>query len=86
MLEPNREISDGYGTVLVKTRDGKEVSGVLSRKEKDIWIITQADNTKEIVNPRNIVSHTVGSAMPPMGAILKPEEIRDVVAYLAGLK
>ena len=59
---------------------------MLSKKEKDIWIITQADNTKEIVNPKNVVSQSVGSSMPPMGAIMKPEEIRDVVAYLAGLK
>lgn len=86
MLEPNKEITPGYGTIVVKTKDGKEISGVLTRKEKTIWIITQADNSKEIVNPKNIASHTVTSTMPPMGLIMKPEEIRDVVSYLATLK
>ena len=86
MLDPNKEITPGYGTVLVKTKDGKEISGILARREESIWIIKQADNTNEIVNPKNIVSESVSSAMPPMGAIMTPEEIRDVVSYLAELK
>ncbi len=86
MLEPNKEISEGFGTVLVKTKGGKEVAGVLTKKTESIWIITKPDNTKEIVNPKDILSHSLGSAMPPMGTIMKPEEIRDVVGYLAGLK
>lgn len=86
MLEPNKEISAGYGTVELKTKDGKEISGLLARKEKTIWIITKADNSKEIVNPKNIASHTLSSSMPPMGLIMKPEEIRDVISYLASLK
>ncbi len=35
----------------------------------------------EIASRRNPVS-----AMPPMGAILKPREIRDLVAFLGMLK
>ena len=36
--------------------------------------------------PQEVASHTLTSVMPPMGALMKPEEIRDVISYLAELK
>lgn len=86
LLEPNKEITPGYGIVLVKTKDGKDISGVLTKQEDSNWTIKLADNTNENIDPKNIANHTLVSAMPPMAALMSPEEIRDVVSFLAGSK
>ena len=86
LLTPSSDISDGYGTVVLKTKEGEEVSGILSKKTDLFWTITLANGKKRNFRPAEISSHILASTMPPMGALLKPEEIRDVVEFLAGLK
>ena len=86
MLEPSRDISDGYGTVVLKTRGGQEFAGVLSKTTESEWTITLADSTEQKIRPGDVESHILTSAMPAMGVLLNPEEIRDVVSYLATLK
>ena len=86
MLDPVREISEGYGNILIKTKSGEEIVGVLSNKNAKEWIITLADSTKKKIDPKTVATSQVTSIMPPMSAIMKPEEIRDVVSYLSTLK
>ena len=86
MLEPNREISDGFGTVLIKMKSGEAISGVLAQKSDEAWTITLADGTEKKVAPDQIEQHTLSSSMPPVGALMTPDEIRDVISYLAELK
>ena len=86
MLEPNREIAEGYGTVQLKTEAGEEIAGVLSKKDKANWTITLADGKPRTIPVADIASHTLASSMPPVGLLMKPEEIRDVISYLAELK
>ena len=86
MLDPTREITDGYGTIVLRTKAGAEIAGVRSKKTKTEWIITLADGQKESVAPKEVESHTLTSTILPMNALMKPEEILDVVSYLAGLK
>ncbi|MFT5105342.1 MAG: quinoprotein glucose dehydrogenase, partial [Pseudoalteromonas tetraodonis] len=85
MLDPTSEISDGYGTILLKTKSGEEHSGVLSKQTDQAWTITLPDGKEKSLSPNDIESHTLTSVMPPMGALMKPHEIRDIIAYLAGL-
>ena len=86
MLDPLREISEGYGNILIKTKSGDEIIGILSSKKTKEWIITLADGSKKKIDPTTVDTTQVISIMPPMSAIMKPEEIRDVVSYLATLK
>ena len=86
LLNPSRDISDGFGTIILKTKGGEDISGILSKKEEKAWTITLADSSKKVIDPKEVESHTLTSVMPPVGAILKPSEIRDVVSYLAGLR
>ncbi|MDE0569877.1 MAG: c-type cytochrome [Verrucomicrobiales bacterium] len=86
MLDPLREISDGYGNILIKTKSGEEIIGILSSKKTKEWVITLADGSKKKIDPTTVDTTQVISIMPPMSAIMKPEEIRDVVSYLATLK
>lgn len=86
LLTPSSEISDGFGTVVLKTTEGEEISGILTKKTNLFWTITLATGKKRNLRPDEISSHILVSTMPPMGSILKPEEIRDVVEFLAGQK
>lgn len=86
LLTPSSDISDGFGTVVLKTKEGEEVSGILSKKTELFWTITLANGKKRNLRPDEVSSHILTSTMPPVGALLKPEEIRDVVEFLAGLK
>jgi mono/diheme cytochrome c family protein len=49
-------------------------------------VITLPDATRKKVPVGEIKSHTFISAMPPMGALLKESEIRDIISYLVTLK
>ena len=86
MLEPNREITDGFGTVLIKMKSGEEISGTLAGKSETEWMVTLVDGSRQALAPDQIASHSLSSVMPPVGLLLEPEEIRDVVSYLAELK
>ena len=86
LLTPGADVSDGFGTVVLKTNEGEEFSGILSKKTNSFWTITLANGEKRNLRPGEISSQVLLSSMPPMGALMKPEEIRDVVEYLASLK
>ena len=86
MLDPMREITDGYGNVTATMKNGDEITGVLSSQNSDEWLITQADGKEIKINPQEVKKSQLISIMPPMSGILKPEEIRDVVSYLSSLK
>ena len=85
LINPNKDIAPGYGNVFIKTKDGKDIAGVLIEKDKKYWKIKAADGSARLVTAANIASHQLTSVMPPMGMILKSEEIRDVVKYLKSL-
>jgi putative heme-binding domain-containing protein len=86
MLEPAKDIADGYGTILLETKAGEQISGVLANRTETEWTINLADGTTRAVAPADIETHTLTSVMPPVAALMAPEEIRDVVSYLATLK
>ena len=88
LLDPNAVVAPGYGTVSVTLKNGDRIDGTL-RQETDTEVVlavgTPAKERRlaksEIASRTNPVS-----AMPPMGALLKPREIRDVIAVLSTLK
>ena len=86
MLEPVKEIAEGYGTVALATKEGKQHTGFLAKKTADTWTLRLPDGKQVTVSLAEIKTHTLTTTMPPMGVILKPTEIRDVVAYLKSLK
>ena len=86
MLEPAKEIAEGYGTVALTTKVGQQHTGFLAKQTPDIWTLRLPDGKSVAVRVVDIKTHTLTTTMPPMGAILKPTEIRDVVAYLESLK
>jgi quinoprotein glucose dehydrogenase len=86
LILPHAEIADGFGVAEIKLKDGSSKSGTiaattddyidLKESESAIWRIKLSDLAG---TPQPV------SAMPPMGAILTPNETRDLIAWLLTL-
>ncbi len=84
LLNPGARIAPGFGIVSVTRKDGTTVAGLLRSETATHLEIAVGDDPPKKVAVADIASRsTPVSAMPPMGAILKQHEIRDIVAFLA---
>ena len=87
LVSPTSAIAPGFGMVAISLKSGKSVSGSLVSQDDKAVILRLADGTTYQTDPAQIDSMTTPvSVMPPMGVILSKREVRDVVAYLSGLK
>jgi len=87
VLNPQAAIAPGYGTILLTLKNGDTVAGLFRKETKKEVEIRDAENKTIKVPLDQIADRTpVISTMPPMIALLKKHEIRDVVAWLATLK
>ncbi len=87
LLDPAAKIAPGFGLVGVTLKDGTQLTGTLASETPQAVTVRLLDGTRKAVPRGEIANQTPPvSIMPPMGAILQPREIRDVVAYLSSLK
>lgn len=87
LVAPMAQIAPGYGLVAVTLKDGHSVSGALETADEKGVTLRLADGTKfQALTPQISMKTEPVSVMPPMSGILTKRELRDVVAYLAGLK
>jgi putative heme-binding domain-containing protein len=88
LIVPNAVVVAGFGTATVTLKDGGSVTGFLLRKGDDgALTIRKADNAEAQIPAAQVARFTPPvSSMPPMGAALSREDLRDIVAYLAALK
>ncbi|HUR59529.1 MAG TPA: PVC-type heme-binding CxxCH protein [Opitutaceae bacterium] len=86
ILEPNAEITEGFGLLNVALKDGKTYSGRLQEETGRQLAIMQADGqiarlTKADIAKRESL-HT--SPMPPYERVLAPQVLADLVTWLSG--
>jgi quinoprotein glucose dehydrogenase len=88
LLEPSARIAPGYGTVALTLKNGQQVSGTLREETPtDVVVMAGTPPAEQKIAKSQIAQRTDPvSAMPPMGSILKPRDVRDLVAYLATLR
>lgn len=87
LVDPNARIAPGYGTVIIKLKDGKEVVGTLqSEDEGTLTIKTGNEDAKTYQKADISERETMPSGMFNMSEFLTKAQIRDVVAYLTTLK
>jgi putative heme-binding domain-containing protein len=88
LLDPSARIAAGYGTVSLTLKDGKQVSGTLREETAtEIVVMTGTPPVEQRIATTEIAQRTNPvSAMPPMGALVKPRDLRDLVAYLSTLR
>jgi putative heme-binding domain-containing protein len=88
LINPNAKIAEGYSTVTFGLNDGRVLSGaVLTEDSSQVTIGTQAGKTITFAKGEIAERSTSSvSAMPDMTKVLKPTEVRDIIAYLATLR
>jgi len=85
MVNPGAVVAPGYGITSVTFKNGAALGGSLVEETPDHLDISTPGKLLR-VKRSDIASFTPPvSAMPPMGQLLKPDEMRDLVAWLASL-
>lgn len=88
LVRPSARIADGFATTAVTMRNGDEWDGVRISETATELVLRQATGAVRRL-PRAEIAHQATSevsAMPPMGEVLTPFQIRDLVAFLAAWK
>jgi quinoprotein glucose dehydrogenase len=83
LVDPSTEVAPGFGIVSLTLKNDVTLGGVLLKESPD-FVDVDASGKAWRIKRADIKTLTPAvSAMPPMGAILTPAELRDVVAWLA---
>lgn len=85
LINPSAVIAPGFGSVLIDFKNGASISGNLIAETPD-HLDLDATGKALRVRRSDIASVTPpASPMPPMGTLLKPGELRDIIAWLGSL-
>ncbi len=86
LVDPSARIAPGFGAVTLRLKSGQTIAGTL-RDENAQSLLVETSSGNQRVPVADVAERTnAPSAMPPMGAILRPREIRDVVEFLGSLR
>jgi putative heme-binding domain-containing protein len=87
LVLPQAKVAAGFGLMTATRKDGTVAAGAFLEETDGKLVLSQPDGSKLEIPLADIASRTAPvSTMPPMDAILKPAELRDLVEYLASLK
>ncbi|WP_158633716.1 PQQ-dependent sugar dehydrogenase [Tautonia sociabilis] len=89
ILEPSRQIVEGYRSSVVATTDGRVLTGLVRSEDGDRILLVDAE-AREIPIPRSEIedrSESDASPMPEgLASSLSPAEFADLIAFLASLR
>ena len=86
LVNPQAELSPGYGLLVATLKDGSTVSGSVIEASPASYSIQSAEGKKSTLERSLIEEEALTSPMPPAGAILSKTELRDLIAYLITLR
>lgn len=85
LIKPSAKIASGFGLASITLSDGQNKTGMILRDSDASIDFQEGENIWKIDKKEITQTTTLPSSMPPMGAILKPKEMRDVIAWLLTL-
>jgi quinoprotein glucose dehydrogenase len=86
MIVPSAKVAPGFGIVSATLRNNTVVAGIMLEETKDTIDIDVGDKISRVKRSDIKEMTAPVSAMPPMSALLKPREARDLLAWLSTLK
>ena len=86
VVHPAAEVASGYGIISVTLKNGAVLAGNLVEETSEHVDIATTEKLLRIKRSDIASATDPVSAMPPMELLLKPEETRDIVAWLSSLK
>ena len=88
LLDPSAKLADGFAQTTVYLRDGDTLDGVRLAESKDSLTLRLITGEQRVIARKEIEKTAANpiSPMPPMGEVLSPAQLRDVIEYLATWK
>jgi quinoprotein glucose dehydrogenase len=88
MVLPNKQIAQGFDSVMVFLKNGDSQAGVLKSETPDELVLNSPDNGLVTIKKSEIKSRRAAlSPMPEgLGQILSKDDLRNLVQYLSSLK
>ena len=87
LILPSATLALGYGVVILEMKDGETVSGIVMEETPDEMSLKIGKEDLRTVDKSQIAKREeIPSSMPAMGDILTKREIRDLIAFLSGLR
>jgi quinoprotein glucose dehydrogenase len=88
MVLPNKQIAQGFDSVMVFLKNGDSQAGVLKSETPDELVLNSPDNGLVTLKKSEIKSRKAAlSPMPEgLGQILSKDDLRNLVQYLSSLK
>ena len=87
IVDPGAQVAPGFGMISMTLKNGTAVGGIFAKETKTEYHIKSPDGKITKYKKSEVATKQPPmSGMPPMHLLLKPKEIRDLVAYLATLK
>jgi cytochrome c len=85
---PNRMIAEGFETLLVAMKDGREYAGLMKEETDTVIQLESPEDGPLTLNKTEVVSRRRGlSPMPEnIHQVLTKDELRDLVEFLSSLK
>jgi quinoprotein glucose dehydrogenase len=85
---PNKQIAQGFDSVMVMLKNGETQAGVLKSETPDQLVLNSADNGAVTLSKADIRSRKAAlSPMPEgLGQILSGEDLRNLIEFLSSLK
>jgi len=86
MIEPSAQFAAGYEIVRLQMKDGQALSGLVIEDSPEYLKLKVGQDVQQYAKSDIKERTSVPSSMPPMGSLLTKQEIRDLIAFLKGLK
>lgn len=87
LVLPQAKVAAGFGLMTATRKNGTVAAGAFLEEKDGKLVLSRPDGSKLEIPVAEIASRTAPvSTMPPMDAILKPAELRDLVEYLSTLR
>lgn len=87
IIDPSAVIVPGYGSSIFKLNDNSVITASIVEETETELTLKDADGKTSKLAKSEIKKRSQPiSPMPPMGEILKPRELRDLIEFLSSLK
>ncbi len=88
IIAPSAALTPGYTMIAVTMKDGALVSGLLMENTDSTVVVRNPETKKDTICKKEDIANLPPSMspMPPMGAILPKDKIRDLITFLSSLK
>jgi quinoprotein glucose dehydrogenase len=86
LIVPSAQVVPGFGNMTVTLKNGETLMGSLLKEDDKHLELKFVDGTSKTIPLKDMSNRKPAiSLMPPMVGMLKPAQIRDIIAYLATL-